>query len=72
MSKRASHPRNVLRRTTREFRVRWEIELDADSPRDAARKALEIQRDPSSTATVFHVFGPGGLSPQEVDLKDAP
>jgi len=72
MSKRALRRKKPRRRTTREYRVRWEIERDADSPTEAARKALDIQRDPSSTATVFHVFGPGGLSPQEVDLKDAP
>jgi hypothetical protein len=35
--------------------VRWEINIDADSPREAAEFALEIQRDPSSIATVFNV-----------------
>jgi len=41
-------------------RVRWEIDVDADSPREAARKALEIQRDPDSIATVFDVIEPNG------------
>lgn len=41
-----------------EFRVAWEIDIDADSPEEAARKALEIQRDPNSIATVFAVFSP--------------
>jgi len=40
----------------REYRVRWEIDLDADSPENAARKALAIQRDPHSVATHFEVF----------------
>lgn len=38
-----------------EYRVIWEIDLDADSPEDAARKAMEIQRDPASIATCFVV-----------------
>ncbi len=37
-------------------RVIWEIDLDADSPREAAEKALEIQRDVNSTATHFTVI----------------
>lgn len=40
----------------REYRVRWEIDLDSDSPEHAAQKALEIQRDPHSTALHFEVF----------------
>jgi hypothetical protein len=37
------------------FRVTWEIDLYAASPRAAAEKALEVHRDPSSLATVFSV-----------------
>lgn len=40
-----------------DFLVRWEINIEADSPREAAENALEIQRDPSSIATVFNVWG---------------
>lgn len=36
--------------------VTWEIEIDADSPREAAEKALKIQRDQDSTAVVFGVM----------------
>lgn len=36
-------------------RVCWEIDVDARTPREAARKALAIQRDPQSIATVFDV-----------------
>jgi hypothetical protein len=48
----------------RHYLTRWEIDVYADSPEDAARCALEIQRDPTSTATVFEVLdvetsGPG-------------
>lgn len=37
------------------YRVTWEIDIDAASPREAAEKALHIQRDVDSTATVFTV-----------------
>lgn len=38
-----------------EYRLTWTIDLEADSPEDAARKALAIHRDPQSLATVFAV-----------------
>jgi hypothetical protein len=38
-----------------EYRVTWEIDVHAKSPREAAREALRIQRDPESIATVFSV-----------------
>ncbi len=38
-----------------EYRVKWEIDLDANSPEDAARRALQIQRDRQSITTVFEV-----------------
>lgn len=37
------------------FRVRWEIDLEAPTPADAARQALAILRDPDSPATFFDV-----------------
>ena len=37
------------------YRVVWEIDIDADTPEEAARIALDIQRDPESLATVFRV-----------------
>lgn len=44
----------------RKFLVTWEIEIEAESPFEAARKALEIHRDPASIATVFDVHGVNG------------
>ena len=38
-----------------DYLVRWDIDIEATSPRDAAKKALEVQRDPKSIATVFFV-----------------
>ncbi len=37
------------------FEVTWKIEVDAPTPVEAARRALEIQRDPGSVALVFEV-----------------
>lgn len=38
-----------------EYLVIWEIDIEADTPRDAALEALEIQRNIGSEATVFKV-----------------
>jgi len=51
------HDLNERLDTVKEYTVTWEIELDAHSPEEAARKALEIQRDSTSTATFFNVDG---------------
>ena len=37
-------------------RVIWEIDIEADSDLEAAQKALQIQRDPSSIALSFEVI----------------
>ena len=42
-----------------EYRIDWKIELDARSPQEAAREALEIQRD-RSDATLFEVTNKDG------------
>jgi hypothetical protein len=47
-----------------EYRVRWEIGMDADTPRQAAEQALEIHRDPGSIALVFEV------RPRSAGLQD--
>lgn len=38
------------------YRVEWVIDIEADTPEEAARKALAIQRNPESIATVFDVL----------------
>jgi hypothetical protein len=43
-----------------EYLVRWEIEIEAETPQDAAAQALDIHRDPDSIATVFEVSGADG------------
>lgn len=55
---RRRHPSNKPTSQTlarKEYRVEWVIELHADSPEAAARQALDIQRTPTSLATVFDV-----------------
>lgn len=52
------------------YLITWYIELDADSAEEAAQKALEIQRDPDSTATVFDVQAEGGNSVCIVDVLE--
>ena len=38
-----------------EYQVRWVLDVEAASPREAVEQALAIQRDPESTAVVFEV-----------------
>lgn len=45
------------------YAVVWGIEIDADSPQEAARIALDIQRDPESIATVLYVREHGAQRP---------
>lgn len=50
------------------YSIKWEIEIDAETPEEAARKALEIQRDPQSIyAMVFDVSDQRGNTTR-VDL----
>lgn len=49
------------------YRVTWEIELDADTAKEAAEKALAVHRNPESIATVFKVAPKNGESTQ-IDL----
>ena len=50
------------------FYVEWPLEgVEADSPAEAAAKALEIQRDPNRPTGVFNVFDEAGNKIQ-VDL----
>ena len=46
-----------------EYLVTWQISITADTEQEAAKRALEIQRDPSSTATIFQVA-------KEIDLDE--
>jgi len=52
-----------------EYRVRWEIDIEAESYQEAAEAALAIQRIPASIATVFDVRADGESTPMRVDLE---
>jgi hypothetical protein len=43
----------------KDYLVEWDIDIDADNPRDAAMLALAAQRNPESIATVFKVTHKG-------------
>ncbi len=51
------------------YHLNWEIEVSAESAEDAARKALQIHRDPDSRATVFQVTNDAGHT-QKIDLTE--
>jgi len=54
------------------YRVVWAIDIEADSPKEAAREALRIQRDRESIATVFVVdeHGSYGSKSETIDLAE--
>lgn len=51
------------------FVVSWEIELDATSAEDAAKRAWEILRAPNSMANVFSVRAEEECWPEKVDIQ---
>ena len=51
------------------YRVTWEIDIDANSEREAAQAALKIQRDKESVATVFDVQVEDSSCAVQVDLN---
>ena len=51
-----------------EYHVVWMIDIEAETPEEAAREALAIQRDPASIATYFTVRDKNGYS-VGVDLQ---
>ncbi len=52
------------------YLVTWEIDLYASSPEEAARKALSIQRDTASIATVFMVQEEDTPEAVKIDLTE--
>jgi hypothetical protein len=50
-----------------EYRVTWTIDLEAESPLEAAKLSREIQLDPNSIATHFVVSDEDGNC-VEIDL----
>lgn len=53
------------------YKIMWEVDIDAETPREAALQALVMQRDPTSTATVFDVYhGTSGMFMESIDLHN--
>ena len=52
------------------YHVVWEIDIYAQSPRDAAKEAQTIQQDKDSIATVFDVTEEGGGKTVRIDLAE--
>ena len=44
-----------MTKDARLYRVRWEVEVEAETPLAAAEKARQYQTKPGTTATVFEV-----------------
>jgi hypothetical protein len=52
------------------FTVVWTIDIDADTPEEAARSALEFQRDPMATCTIFDVYASDTLLLKNFDADN--
>jgi hypothetical protein len=55
-----------------EFRVIWEIDVDAEGPKEAAQEARAIQLTPGMSATVFDVWAYVVGKMRRIDLVDQP
>jgi hypothetical protein len=55
-----------------DFRVIWEIEIEADSPKGAAQEARTIQLTPGMSATVFNVWAHASEKMHRIDLVEEP
>lgn len=53
-----------------EYRVVWEIEIEADSPLQAAQDARTIQLTPGMSATVFDVWAHVAGQMHRIDLVE--
>lgn len=51
------------------YLVTWEIDIEADSSKDAAVQAFEIMQREGTTATVFYVADRTGFT-DRIDLLD--
>ena len=51
-----------------EFRVIWEIEIEADGPKQAVEQARALQMNPAMPATIFEVWEHARQKMHRVDL----
>jgi hypothetical protein len=62
----------VVAEVALEFRVIWEIDIVAESPKDAAQEARAIQLTPGMAATVFDVWAHAAEKMHRIDLIEQP
>jgi hypothetical protein len=55
-----------------EFRVIWEVDIEAEGPKEAAQQAREIQLIPGMSATVFDVWAYVTGKMHRIDLVEEP
>jgi hypothetical protein len=55
-----------------EFRVIWEIDIDAEGAKEAAQQARAIQLTPGMSATVFDVWAYVAGKMHRIDLVEEP
>jgi hypothetical protein len=60
----------VVAEVALEFRVIWEIEVEAASPNEAAQEARIIQLTPGMSATVFDVWAHAAGKMHRIDLVE--
>lgn len=51
-----------------EFRVIWEIDIDADDPKAAAQEARAVQLKTNTSATVFDIWEPAAGKMHRIDV----
>jgi len=52
------------------YHITWQIDLEAETLVEAARKALEMIQEEETTATVFEVRAPRGRGVFTIDLNE--
>jgi hypothetical protein len=55
-----------------EFRVIWEIDIEAEGPKEAAQQARAIQLIPGMSATVFEVWAYAAGKMHRIDVVEEP
>jgi hypothetical protein len=55
-----------------EFRVIWEIDIEAESPKEAVQEARVVQLTPGMSATIFEVWVHAAGKMHRIDLKEQP
>ena len=53
-----------------EYLVKWEIDIEADSPEEAAVIALDIQRDRLSNALCFTVTNKETKVEEDIEIEE--